>query len=91
MIQVVEPIVARHILHPGVIAATVVEDHIHHHLHALLVRLVDQSLIILIRTEARIYPVVVGRGVAVIGAPLHVVLQDGIQPNSGHTQILDII
>ena len=91
VVEVVKPVVAGHVLHPGVVAAAVVEDHVHHHLHAFLVGLVDQSLVILVGAEAWVYAVVVCRGIAMVGAAFHVVLQHGVQPDGRHAQIFDVV
>ena len=44
-----------------------VEDHVHHNLQSLGVGLVAKTLIVLVRTKAGIYLVVVGSGIAMIG------------------------
>lgn len=73
------------------IASTMVEDHIHYDTHAPLVRLLDQADVILVRAEAWVYPIIIRRGISVIRASLHVILQYRVQPDSGNAQILDII
>ena len=76
--------------------AAVVEDHIHHHLQSLLVAVVNQLTVFLVGAEAGIYAVVVGAGIAVIGAPgVHlvgrVVLEDGREPQGGNTQLGEVV
>ena len=48
--------------------AAMVENHVHHHLQPVPVRLVGQSPIVGIGAEARVYLVEVCRRIAVIGA-----------------------
>ena len=91
VIEIIKPVVARDIFHPRMIASTMVEDHIHYDTHAPLVRLLDQADVILVRAEAWVYPVIIRRGISVIRASLHVILQYRVQPDSGNAQILDII
>ena len=45
--------------------ATVIENHVHNDLQSLLVTLVDESAVVGIGTEAWIYTIVVGAGIAV--------------------------
>ena len=53
--------------------------------------LLDQADVILVRAEAWVYPIIIRRGISVIRASLHVILQYRVQPDSGNAQILDII
>ena len=48
--------------------ATMVENHVHNHLQALGVSLVDESLIVGIAAKAGVNAVVVCRGIAVVSA-----------------------
>ena len=73
------------------IASTMVEDHIHYDTHAPIVCLLDQADVILVRAEAWVYPIIIRRGISVIRASLHIILQYRVQPDSGNAQILDII
>ena len=82
---------SRDVLHPGVVAAAVVEDHVHDDLHAPPVGIVDEVDIFLVGAEARVHPVIVGGRVAVIGTAFHIVLQDGVEPDRRDAQVLDII
>ena len=63
----VQPILRRHIERPRVLETTMVEDHIHYHLQSSVVSLVAEPAIVVVSAEARIYAVVVGGGIAVIG------------------------
>ena len=92
----VQPILCRHVLSPGMLKTTVVEDHVHHDFQSFLVGLVAESLIVLVRAKARIHLVVVRRGVAVIGRKAvlrvwRVVLQHRRKPEGCHTQLLEIV
>lgn len=47
-------------------ATTMVENHVHHHLHSFLVGLVNQLAIFIIRSETRLYPIKISNGISVI-------------------------
>src|SRR5690606_2951720 len=42
LLQVVEPVGGGHLCQSGMVAATVAEDHVHHHLHSFLMGVADQ-------------------------------------------------
>ncbi len=91
----IEPVLRWHIGHPRMLETTVIEDHIHHHLQALLVSLSDELLVLGIGTEARIYPIIVGSGVTMVSTVLAivrtVVLQDWRKPQCGNAQLVEIV
>ena len=91
VVEVVEPVLARDIFHPGVVAAAVVEDHVHDDLHAPPVGIVDEVDIFLVGAEAGVDAVIVGCRVAVIRTAFHIVFQDGVEPDRRDAQVLDII
>ena len=90
-VRKVEPIFRRTVEKPYMFTPAVVEDHVHYHFHISFVTFFNQPFVIFIRSEARIYFVVIRRSVSVIRSSRHVVLQYRIQPDSCHSQILYII
>ena len=74
-----------------------VENHIHHHLQTTAVGFVAQAAILLVGAKTWIYLVVVGRGIAMVGADVmvvaigRVVLEHGSEPQCGHTQLGEVI
>ena len=72
-----------------------VENHVHHNLQSFLVCLVNQLAVFLIASETRVYAVIVGRGITMIGGETvvvgRVVLQDGRKPQGGNTQLVEVI
>ena len=50
-----------------------VENHVHHHLQALLVCFVYQLLILGIGTETRIHLIIIGSGITMISAILAII------------------
>ena len=87
----VEPVVRRAVLEQVVLAAAVVENHVHHHLQPALVRAVHELLELLVRAEAAVYLVVIRDGIAVVGAVGHVVLLRGVEPDGRHAQVGDVV
>ena len=76
--------------------ATVVEDHIHHDLKSLLVGLITEQLILLVRAEARVYLIIIGGSIAVIGRIAilgigRIVLKDWGKPEGCNAQLLEIV
>ncbi len=75
--------------------ATVIENHVHNDLQSLLVALVDESAVVGIGTEARIYTIVVGAGIAVICGPLthigRVVLENRSKPQRCNAQVVEVV
>ena len=76
----VEPVGRRGVLHPGVVGAGMIEDHVHHHLQTPLVGVLDQGVPLLVGAEAGVDVVIVGGGVSVIASARHVVLKHGADP-----------
>ena len=91
MLLVVQPVGRGQVFHPPMRAAAMVEYHVHHHLHAFGMRLVYKLAILLVGTKTGVYPVEIGNGIAMIRTSGHPVFQHRIQPNSGETQVLNII
>ena len=87
----IEPVGRRSILHPGVRRAGMVENHIHHNLESALMGLLDKKLPFLVRTEARIDPVIVGRGISVIRAARHIIFKHGTHPEGRHSERIEIV
>ena len=76
--------------------ATVVEDHIHHHLQSFLVSLGHESAILLVGAETRIHTIVVGGGIAVVGAVAvvgvgRVVLQHWRKPQGSNAELVEVV
>ena len=67
-----------------------VEHQVHHHLDATLVALLHQLAIILIATQSRVNPIVVGDRIAVIRTP-HIVLLYRSGPDGSDTQLVEVI
>ena len=91
IVLMIQPIFRRKVFQPPVTTTAMVEDHIHHHLYTPVVRLIDQLAILLVRAKTRIYLIEISDRIAMVGASRHTVFQNGIQPNRGKSQILDII
>ena len=91
----VQPVAGWHILYPWVLQTAVVENHIHNDFQSFGVSLIGESLILLVGTEARVNTVVVGSGIAVIGAEAvvvgRIVLQHRSEPKSRNTQLVEIV
>ena len=72
-----------------------VENHIHHNLQTFLVSLIYQLLIIGIGSETWVYTIIIGGSITMITAILAVtwtvVLQNRGKPQSGYTQLVEII
>ena len=49
------------------VETAMIENHVHHHLQSLAVSLVHKTLILVVGSEAWVYTIVVGSGIAVIG------------------------
>ena len=76
--------------------SAVIEDHVHHHLEAVLVGLADELSVLVVGAEARVYLVVVGRGIAVIGGVVvvsvgRIILQYGGEPQGRDTQFVEVV
>ena len=75
--------------------AAMIENHVHHHLQTLAVGLVDETLILLIGSEARVDAIIVGRGVAVVGGAGAiagaVVLEYGCEPQRRDAKLGEIV
>ena len=69
----IKPILWRHIRYPRMLETAMVENHVHHHLQALLVCLVYQLLILGIGTETRIHLIIIGSGITMISAILAII------------------
>ena len=91
----VEPVLRGHVGHPGMLESTVVEDHVHDDFQPFGMRFVGQPPVFGVGSEARIHSVVVGGGVAVVGAEAvvvgRIVLQDGSEPERGDAQLVEIV
>ena len=85
----IEPVPGGKVAHPPVAAAAMVEDHVHDYLHSASVRVIDESDVLLHRTETRVDVVVVRDGVAVVG--IGAVLLHGVEPDSRHAEVLDVV
>ena len=95
IVGLVEPVVAGHVLEPGMVTAAVVENHVHHHLESSTVGLITQAAVFLVGAKARVHLVVVGRGITVIGRVAmtvgRIVLQHGSEPQGGHAQLGEVV
>lgn len=60
-----------------------VENHIHHYLQPFGVCLFYQRAKLFIASETAVCLIIIGDGIPVIGASLHVVLLNGVEPNAG--------
>ena len=88
---VVDPVGGRRIPHPPVADAAVVGNQVHDDAHAALPRLRREFPVQVVVAEAGIDPVVVRRGIAVVGEGRLVVLEDGIEPDLGVAHVGDVV
>ena len=73
-----------------------VEDHVHHNLQSLGVGLVAEALVVGIRAEAWIHPIIIRGGIAVISGIAilgvgRVILENGCEPEGSDTEFLEVI
>ena len=72
-----------------------VENHVHHHLQSLAVRLINKAAVFVVGAETWVNAVIVGGGIAVIGALCllvgGVVLQHGRKPQGCNAQLVEVI
>ena len=92
----VQPVLRGHVADPRVFESAMVEDHVHHHFQSVLMCVGDERAILLIGAEARVYAVVVGGGVAVVGAEAvvgvgRVVFQDRREPQGGDAELIEVV
>ena len=87
----VEPFLRRLVLKQVVLAAAMVENHIHHYFQTFSVCLVHHVTEILIATEAPVYLIIICNGIPMIRTALHVIFLRRVQPDGRHSQIGDII
>ena len=75
--------------------AAVVENHVHHHLQTLLVRIRNKLTIVIVRSEARVNTIVVGRSVSVICTALavvgRVVLKHRREPQRRDAKLVEVV
>ena len=71
--------------------AAVVEDHIHYNLDTAVVAFGYQLLILFVGAETRINFIVIGSSIAVVRTAGHVVFQYRSEPESGYTQVGEVI
>ena len=69
----------------------VIKNHIHHHLDAFVVTFGNKRAILLVGAIARVYAVVVGGVIAVIGATGHIVFEHGSEPHCRHAEVVEIV
>ena len=92
----VEPVFRWHVMGPGMLITTMVENHIHHYLQPLGMSLIAKTLVIGIGTKTGIDLIIIGGGIAVICRETvllirRVVLQNGRKPKGRDTQLLEIV
>ena len=68
-----------------------VKHEIHHHLDAVLVTVLNESLVLFVGTETRVDSIVVGDGITVVAAARHVVDMDRSRPDGSHAKFLQIV
>ena len=88
---IIEPVFCWHILQPPMSTATMVENHVHHHLHAHTMCLIYQFTVFLIRAESGVNLVIVCSGVAMIRPSWLSVFKYGIEPYSCEPEVLNIV
>ena len=85
----VQPVPARKVVHPPMGAAAVIEYHVHHDLHSVVMGLPDESDIFFHGSETGVHRIIVGNCVAVIG-PCGILL-DRIEPDGRDSEVLDVV
>ena len=88
---VVDPVLGGQVVHPRVLGPAVVHDHVHDELEAVFAGGIGEPEIFLVGAEARIDPVVIGGGVAVIGPLRLVVLEQRIEPDGGVAHVGEVV
>ena len=68
-----------------------VENHVHHHFYATLLRVGHESRPVGVSSEARIDFIIIGGGVAVVRTARHIVFEHGAAPYGRHTQRVDVV
>ena len=63
----IEPVSSGKVAHPPMGASAMIEDHVHHYLHAVVMGFLDKGNIFIHGPETGIHGIVVGDGIAVIG------------------------
>ena len=86
----IEPGLRRQVVHPPVLAARVVGDHVHYHTDAMSLRFCDKLAVAFVRTETRVHQVVIGDGIAVVGPFVHRVLEERIDPQLRVAHVRDV-
>ena len=87
----IEPVACREFMHPDVIAAAVVEYHVHHYFKPAVVSCSDKLAPLFVAAETRIYVVVIGCSVAVVGSSRLIVGKDRVDPYCSNPEIVDIV
>ena len=88
---VIDPIFGGRVCDPGMLIAAVIHDHVHDHLHVPIAGCIRQLPVVCIRSKTRVYAVVIGRGIAVVGPLGLVILQNGIQPNGRKPHAIKVV
>ena len=90
-VPLVDPVVARQIVHPPMVQPAVVDDHVHDEADAASPSRFRQRQEFLVRAEARVHAVEISGGIAVVGVLRHRVFQYRIQPNRGEAEASNVV
>ena len=90
-VPLVHPVVHRGIIHPPVMQPAVIDDHVHDQPDALFASDPGQFPQVFIAALARVHPVEIRGGIAVVGEFRHRVLKHGIQPDCGEAESGDVV
>ena len=90
-VRMVEPVLWRHVLDPGMFYSAMIEDHVHHDLNAPVVGFRYQWAIFLVSAETWVYLVIIGCCISVIWAAFHIIFEYRGEPECGHSQVGKIV
>ena len=83
-LRLIQPIVRGQLFEPRMFKSAVVENHVHHHFKPLSVGFVNELAVFLVGAKARVYFIIICRGISVVGAEAvgvgRIVLQYGCEP-----------
>ena len=68
-----------------------IEYHVHHHFHTFGVSRIYQFAEFFIVTEAAVYLIVIGDGIAMVWTFFHIIFLDRVDPDGSDTQIVQVI
>ena len=90
-VPLVHPVVHRWVRHPPVIQTAVIDDHVHDQSDAFFAPHARELSQLFVAALARVHPVEIRGGIAMIRKLRHGVLEHGIQPDCGKAESRDVV